>query len=423
MRSIPIYLAIPIVCLGQPRMQLTLAEAQRLAIQNNPSFTAAKYNAAAAYQVAPQYKAAYEPNLYGSFTTVGADNGSRLAAGALNNPIVYNRVGSGLSIAQMLTDFGRTSNLIAMAKLQASAQDQVTETTRADILLNTSRAYFNVLRSQAVLKVAVQTVAARQTVSDQVTALFESKLKSSLDVSFANVNLADAKLLLVQAQSDEKAAEADLATAMGLPNESGFVLSEEPMLAAMPDRVDDLVREAMQNRPELKNLRLQQSAAQRFTRAEHDLYYPTVGVIGTTGVAPAAVDTIPGRYGAIGMNVTIPIFNGGLFKARQAAAEMKAKAATENVNDLQNRVTRDVRVAWLNATTAYDRMGLTQQLLQQATLALDLAQTRYDYGLGNIVELSTAQLNLTAAQIAVASAHYDYQTQRILVDYQTGVLH
>jgi outer membrane protein len=423
MRSIPIYLAIPIVCLGQPRMQLTLAEAQRLAIQNNPSFTAARYNAAAAYQVAPQYKAAYEPNLYGSFTTVGADNGSRLAAGALNNPVVYNRVGSGLSIAQMLTDFGRTSNLIAMARLQASAQDQVTETTRADILLNTSRAYFNLLRSQAVLKVAVQTVAARQTVSDQVTALFESKLKSSLDVSFANVNLADAKLLLVQAQSDEKAAEADLATAMGLPNESGFVLSEEPLPAAIPDRVDDLVREAMQNRPELKNLRLQQSAAQRFTRAEHDLYYPTVGVIGTTGVAPAAVEAIPGRYGAIGMNVTIPIFNGGLFKARQAAAEMKAKAANENVNDLQNRVTRDVRVAWLNATTAYDRVGLTQQLLQQAALALDLAQTRYDYGLGNIVELSTAQLNLTSAQIAVASAHYDYQTQRILVDYQTGVLH
>ena len=70
--------------------------------------------------MAPQYKAAYEPNLFGSFTSVGADNGSRLAAGGLNNPIVYNRVGSGLSIAQMITDFGRTSNLIAMAKLQAA---------------------------------------------------------------------------------------------------------------------------------------------------------------------------------------------------------------------------------------------------------------------------------------------------------------
>jgi outer membrane protein len=428
-RSIFIYLVIPIACLGpealygQPRMQLTLAEAQRLAIQNNPSFTAAKYNAAAAYQVAPQFRAAYEPNVFGSFTGVGADNGSRLAAGGLTNPIVYNRIGSGLSIGQMITDFGRTSNLIAMAKLQASAQDQVTETTRADILLNTSRAYFAILRGQAVLKVAIQTVAARQTVSDQITALAENKLKSSLDVSFANVNLADAKLLLVQAQSDLKSSEADLATAMGLPNESAFVLDEEPIPAPMPDRVDELLREAMQNRPELKSLRLQQSAAERFTKAEHALYYPSLGVVGTAGFVPTGYATIPSRYGAIGMNVTIPIFSGGLFKARQTQAELRAKAATENVNDLQNRVIRDVRVAWLSATTAYDRMALTQQLLQQASSALDLAQTRYDYGLGNIVELSTAQLNLTAAQIAVASAHYDYQTQRILVDYQTGVLH
>ena len=114
-----------------------------------------------------------------------------------------------------------------MAKLQASAQDQATETTRAQILLNTSRSYFALLRAQALLKVAVQTVAARQTVVDQVTALAESKMKSNLDaVSFVNVNLSDAKLLLVQAQSDLHAAEADLATAMGLPNESGFVLSE-----------------------------------------------------------------------------------------------------------------------------------------------------------------------------------------------------
>jgi outer membrane protein len=310
-----------------------------------------------------------------------------------------------------------------MAKLQASAQDQVTETTRAQILLDTSRAYFAILRTLAVLKVASQTVTARQTVSDQVTALAESKLKSNLDVSFANVNLADAKLLLVQAQSDLKAAEADLATAIGLPNESGFVLDEEPIPSPMPDRVDALIREAIQNRPELKSLRLQQNAAERFIRAEHALYFPSVGVVGTAGFVPTGYQAVPSRYGAIGMNVSIPIFNGGLFKARQTQAELKAKAATENVNDLQNRVIRDVRVAWLSATTAFDRMGLTRQLLEQAKISLDLAQARYDLGLGNIVELSTAQLNVTSAQIADASALYEYQTQRIFVDYQTGVLH
>ena len=423
MKSIVILFAGALVLSAQAPTHLTLSQAQQLAIQNNPQFTAAKYNAAAAYQVAPQYKSAYAPSVTGNFTSVGADNGSRLAAGGLNNPIVYNRVGSGLTVGQMITDFGRTGNLVAMAKLQANAQDQVTETTRAQILLNVSRAYFGLLRAHAVLDVANQTVASRQLVVDQVSALAESKLKSTLDVSFANVNLADSKLLLVQAQNDLKAAEADLATAMGTPGESGFVLEEEPLPAPLPARIDELVGEAMQNRPELKNLRLQESAAERFTKAEHALFFPSVGVIGTAGFVPTGYETIPGRYGAIGMNVSIPIFNGGLFRARQTEAEMKAKAAQENVSDLQNRITRDVRVAFLNATTAQDRMALTKQLLDQSQLALDLAQTRYDIGLGSIVELSTAQLNLTSAKIADATARYDYETQRVLVDFQVGTLH
>lgn len=426
MRLRSIFFALGIASLtrlaAQPAMHLTLAEAQRIAIQNNPQFTAARFTAAAAYQVPAQYRANYEPLAFGSLTGVGADSGSRLAAGGLNNPVVYNRFGSGLSISQMISDFGRTGNLVAMSKLRASAQDQATETTRAQILLAASRAYFAVLRAEAVLKVAQQTVAARQLVVDQVTALAQSKLKSSLDVSFANVNLSDAKLLQVQAENDLHAAETDLATAMGLPNQTGFVLEEEPMPPQLPDRIPDLIRGALQNRPDLKDLRLRESAQERQARAEHAMYYPSVGVVGTAGFVPTGSEAIPGRYGAIGLNVTIPIFNGGLIKARQTEAELQAKAIQQNVNDLENRVARDVRVAYLNATTAYDRVALTNELLQQAQQAFDLAQTRYDLGLGTIVELSQAQLNVTSAQIANASARYEYQGQRVNLDYQTGAL-
>jgi outer membrane protein len=273
------------------------------------------------------------------------------------------------------------------------------------------------------LKVVDETVKDRQTVVDQVTALVEiAKRKSTLDLSFANVNLSGAKLLQVQAQNELKAAEARLAAAMGLPGEPSFVLADEPMPPAIPDRVQNLIDAAIQNRPELKDLRLQQGAAERLAKAEHALFFPTVGVLGAAGFAPAAVAQIPGRYGAIGMNVSIPIFNGGLFHARQTEAELKAKAAGENVNDLQNRVIRDVRIAFLNATTAYDRMALTQELVNQSQLAMDLSQSRYDLGLADIVELSQAQLNLTSAQIANTTALYDYQAQRINVDFQTGTL-
>jgi outer membrane protein len=416
------FAGLPLLGQQQP-LQLTLAQASALAIQNNPQFSAAKLNASAAAQVPKEYRANFAPNLTGNITGVGADSGSRIAAGALNNPAVYSRVASGLVVSQMLTDFGRTRNLVDMAKFRAEAQDQVTEGTRADILLATSRAYFDVQRATAVLQVAQQTVAARQLVSDQVTALEANRLKSQLDVSFANVNLADAKLLLSQAENDLKSAKAQLAAAMGLPNQTEFTLSPEPVPAALPNQLEPLIQDAIQNRPELKDLRLEQNAAERFVKAEHSLFFPTIGALGTAGFVPAGEQAIPGRYGAVGLNVSIPIFNGGLFRARQTEAELRAQAAAQNVNDRANRVVRDLRVAYLAAVNAYERIGLTDELLKQAQLALDLAQSRYNLGLSSIVELSQAQLNLTSAQIGAAAARYDYQSGWAAVQYQTGALH
>src|SRR5689334_9315773 len=127
---------------AQPAMHLTLSEAQRLAGQNSPRVAAARYTAAAANEVTKEYRSAYQPTAFASLTGVGADNGSRLAAGSLNNPVVYNRLGSGLTLSQLITDFGRTSNLTAAANLRAQAQDQTTETARAQIVLQASNAYF-----------------------------------------------------------------------------------------------------------------------------------------------------------------------------------------------------------------------------------------------------------------------------------------
>ena len=112
-----------------------------------------------------------QPTLFGSLTGVGADNGSRLAAGGLNNPIVYNRLGSGLSVSQMITDFGRTSNLVAIGEAAgAGAGPGDGDDARADSAGNTSRAYFAVLRAQAVLKVAqADRGCAASWLSDQVT--------------------------------------------------------------------------------------------------------------------------------------------------------------------------------------------------------------------------------------------------------------
>ncbi len=399
-----------------------MGQAEQIAVQNNPQVSAARYNAEAYKEIPKELRANYQPNVFGSVTGVGASDGSRIAAGALNNPIIYDRFASGIGVSQLVTDFGRTSNLIGSAQSRALAQQENSTTTRAQVLFGVHRAYFAVLRAQAVLKVAEQTVTARQLVADQISTLAKNSLKSNLDVSFANVNLAEAQLLLASAQNDLKASVAGLATAIGYPNQQNFVLSEEPLPEPPPTDMKALIGEAIRNRPELASLRFEQEAAAKYATAEHDLWKPSVSTIASIGLVPTGVAALQSRYGAIGVNVNIPLFNGGLFTARRNEAQLRERSAAENVKDLQNRVVRDVQVAYLNATTGYDRLSLTQKLLDQAKMALDLAQSRYDLGLSAIVELSQAQLNLTSAQIANTSARYEYQMQWSALQFQIGAL-
>jgi len=411
-----------VAAFAQQPLHLTLAEAEQMAVKNNPALSAAMLSAQAAGQTPLEFRAALGPTVTGNLTGVGADAGSRIAAGALNNPVVFNRLGTGLTVSQLVTDFGRTASLVQSARFHAAAENQIAETVRANVVLETDRACYAILRAQNVLTVARQTVSARQLVSDQVTELARSNLKSQLDVSFANVNLAQAKIQLSTAESDVRAAMAQLAAVLNLPGSPTFELSEEPMPAAMNTDAESYVQQGMQKRPEIENLRLEVNAAQHTLEAEKDLSRPTISVLGTAGFAPAGDSQVPGRYGAIGATVSLPILNGGLFKARRTEAEYRLEAASRRVEDATNRIARDVRVAWLDANTAFEQVGLAAQLLDQAKLGLDLAQGRYDLGLGSIVELSQAQLNYTAAQIANAGAKFDYQSRRSFLAYQAGTL-
>jgi outer membrane protein len=189
--------------------------------------------------------------------------------------------------------------------------------------------------------------------------------------------------------------------------------------------VDDLVTQAVMNRPELADLRFQYQAAQKFETAERDLRRPSVSVMAVGGALPYIDQNprvAPEGYEGVAINVDIPIFNGHLFSAREQAARYEALAANQRVRDLQQQVEHDVRAAWLNATTAYQRIPVTLDLVTQAMLAQDLAQGRYDLGLASIVELTQAQLNVTQAQIESVGAQYDYQSAYAFLQYTIGAL-
>ena len=401
-------------------MSLSLRDAQALALKNNPQVSVARLTALAAQQVTREVRSNLWPTATADLTAVDSDPGTRITAGGLSNSAIYQRAAAGATVNQLLTDFGRTTNLISSANLAAKAENQNAVATKEQILLAVDQAFYNALQTQAVLTVARQTVADRKTVTDQVGALYKNKLKSELDFSFANVNLAQAKLLLLDAQNNENAALASLSAVLGFSNLQNFQLAQDTTAILAPQgNVDDLISTAFAVRPEILSLEFQSESAKKFQTAERDLLLPDIRALGAAGDTPVRNPIVSSSYWAVGVNVEIPIFNGFLFTARAREAALRAQATLERLRDLRDRIARDVRTSWLNATTAYDRLAVTQQLLEQANLALNLAQARYKLGLGSIVELSQAQLQQTQAQISDAQAGYDYRLALAVLQYQT----
>jgi outer membrane protein len=408
-----------------PTTPMTLPQAEAIALKNHPQIATAQNVAAAAAQGITEARAAYYPTIDGEITGSQGLNLSRLGAGAISSSLLFNRFGLGLQATQLVTDFGRTKNLVANSKYQAQAADQNTQATIYDVTLGVNRTYFGVLQAQAFVNVANETVRARQTLTDQVTALFNAKLKSQVDLSFAQVNLSEAQLLLIRSQDAVRRAYADLARALGMDQPVAYQLAEVPAPQAPPPDPETLMTAAIQNRPELRELRLRLQAAQSFEQAEADLKRPNVSFIGVGGGLPYLDQNprvSPHEYEAAAVNIDIPIFNGHLFSARKEAAHYQALAADQRVRNLQQQVERDVRAAWVTASTAYQRIPVTEELLKEAQLALDLAQGRYDLGLASIVEITQAQLNLTQAQIENVSARYDYQSAYAELQYTIGAL-
>ena len=404
------------------QIKLTLHDAEQLALKNNPQISVAKLLSLAQGQVTRETRSAYMPTAAISLTAVDAHAGSRIAAGAINNPSLFDRAAGGVTVGQLITDFGRTRNLVASAHLRELSQVAAEQATVADITLAVDQSFYDALSAQAQLNVAQQTVNARQTTADQVDALFKSKLKSELDLSFANVNLAQAKLLLLDAQNHKDAAFANLNSILGFEKQQTYMLVDESS-GTMPSpaaSADDLVQQAFRSRPDLIAVDDQAQAAERFRRAEHDLNRPTVSALGVTGQAPVRVPQIDPWWGAVGVNVNIPVFNGFLFSARAHEADYRAAAVQQQERDLRDRIARDVQVTWLQEQTAFQRVSVSEQLLKQANLALDLAQTRYQLGLSSIVELSQAQLQQTEAAIGNATARYNYLAAVSALRFQTG---
>ena len=411
--------AMPTSTSGRP---LTIQEAEAIAIKNNPQITVGKLQALEAREFVRVVRSAMLPQVGLSVTAVDSDPGTRISAGYLTNPTVYPRAAAGASVSQLITDFGRTQNLVSGSVFAAKAQDENAIATQQQIVLAVDEAFYNTLETKALLQVAEETVKARQDLVDQIQALTDAKLRSEIDLSFSKVDLARAKLLLLESQNNYEASLSTLSAILAFPDRQDFA-AVEPVVQAAPPAADPapLIQEALNQRPEVRALQNDVTAATKFSKAERDLWWPTISANGVVGSAPVRDDHISNWYGAVGVNINIPVFNGFLFNARAKSADLETEMKRKKLQDLQDNVARDVRNGWLDTQKAFERLSVTKQLREQAALALELAGARYKLGLSSIVEFSQAELQETDAELQDTDAHYQYVVTQIVLAYQMGI--
>jgi outer membrane protein len=283
-----------------PTNSFTLDQARDLALKQHPKISVANLTALAARQVTKEVQSSMLPSIFGYATAVGnADpNNTRIAAGGLNNPLIYEREAQGVSISQLITDFGHSWDLRKSAQLRERSEKMNVDATRAQILLEVDNAFFSTLESQSVLQVAQESVRTRGLILEQVRTLATNKMRSELDVSFASVDYDQAKILLAKAQIDVQASFAVFSDVLGEPRSKTYRLSDEPLPPYVTNNSSALILEALAQRPDLVQVRYQRDAAQEFARAQGKLNYPVVSAVGTAGEIPTGNSHLGPDYAA-----------------------------------------------------------------------------------------------------------------------------
>lgn len=401
---------------------LTLRQAQEIALTQRPEIISSLQTVEANKQEVDQALSAYFPQVGGSAARVYAGNNMRAAAiGGITNPLIIRRASVGLIVNQMITDFGRTSHTVSAADAKVHAQIAKSFSMRDQVVFEVTRAYYNTLLAQQVLKVAKETLDVRRTLLEKVQLLAEAKLKALFDVDIAKQSVDEAKLLLLKARNDLDDAQAELSQALGYEGLICFDLTHYLKIEPLKADVCALLEIAKNQNPDLASLRAQFFEKKSQYEAAQAENYPTINAIGYAGKSPIRNKSeLNSSYAVAGVTLDIPIYTGGRITAAEKQKFFEMKSMGMDLQAKENKIMRDVRLAWNNVQNSYQNISVLKELFLNNVKALELAQASYEFGLISIVDLVQEQLRKTQAEISFFTSRYEYLINRALLNLLLG---
>jgi outer membrane protein len=396
---------------------LSLADCYRLAEQNQPDLATAEAQVHVAEAHLKERRSAYLPHLsFGAShnqqtynyaplpgTSVATANEQYNGEHWNNSPYYY----TGLNFTQNIYDFGLTKGSVERGRAELAQAQQNRDRIRQTTLLNVRDAYFSVLAAQELVQVREKTVQTQSKHLEQIDAFFHVGRVPKIDLTRQEVQLADAQLDLVQAQSDLTIAHAALATAMGLPVKNTFVLVDVLGAARVLDPVDSYLSQARQSRPDLRALHEIVRAAEGDIVSAKSNFKPHFNFSSFADFENMRFPLIWNL--GFGESLLQPLLTGGYNRAFLAEMEQSKTAADSNLKSATQQVDREVYTDYSNTTVAQQQIDLATKADSEAQENLAFAEGRYSAGVGNIIELTDAELLAATASAQVVTSRYSYQ--------------
>jgi len=395
---------------------LTLPEAIDIALVQHPAIRVGQATIEAAQQRVYQQETGYLPR--GGYTYVytrqqrgitSAVGGVQVGGGPLRSTTeTFNFNSTNFSMSQLLFDFGSTLDAIraAAASMEASVADL--ETTRQTVIFNTKQAYYALLSAQRLLKVAEETVQQNQKHLEEAQARFDVGVAPRFDVTQAQVQVSNAELNLITARNNVALGRETLRTAMGITGPFEFILVDTLERQAVPIDDKDLLPLAYATRPELQSLRAQQRSNADQISSLQKQYLPSVSGNAQYNWTGREYPLVQGWVW--GVTLTMPLFDSILTTAEVGEAKANLRGLKAQEDNLRQQVTLEVRQSLLDLHRAEQSIRVSEQTVVQAQENLELAEGRYAAGVGNIIEVTDAQVSLTSAQANNIQALYTYKT-------------
>ena len=398
----------------------TLKECIAIAIEHHPTLKAAAATVDAGTQRIWQAASGYLPQINADYiaTRQGTSVSARTQTQVGTTTTTYNFYNTGVSFSQRLFDFGKVLDSIRAAQASEQSLQADESTQRESVVLNVKQSYYNLLAARRLLGVADETLRQNQQHLELAQGRFGVGLAPKFDVTSAQVQLATTELNQLTARNNVSVARETLRNALGLTQPMDFDIVDDLGAERIEITDDQALQAAYDRRPELQSIHAQQRADSEQIAALKKDYLPYL--TGNGGYNWSGSNYPLQSSWNIGAAVNLSIFNGGLTTAQIGEAEANLSNLKYNEEVLRQNIALEVRQAVLNLQQAEESIRVTEKGLQQARENLDLAEGRYQTGVGNIIELTDAQASLTSAEANHVQALYNYQTTIASVEKATA---